>query len=166
MTWPLEKASVSHRLTFTSLSVRSGGPRLTLAGWWATRISATVRFYTATQPCSTRYGACVCKNVRMWNECECFPAFDLWTAPANTQLPAVVVCCVLTLMLNWCPCCGILHSSLISHSFLEGMNARKNDSLKQKSWITGSVWLCWAFDLLLLFVSFCTGNRAALIVLN
>lgn len=113
MTWPLENTSVSHRLTFTSLSVRSGGPRLTLAGWWATHISATVRFYTATQPFSTRYGVCVCKNVRMYNECECFTAFDLWTALANTQLSAVVVCRILTLMLNWgllSPYCKILQA--------------------------------------------------------
>ncbi len=96
MTWPLEKHlhTVSHRLTYTSLSVRSGGLRLTLAGWWATHISATVHFYMATPLCSTRYGTKMC-------DCECVTAFDLWTAPASTQLSAVVVYQILTLMLNW-----------------------------------------------------------------
>ncbi len=96
MTWPLEKTfhTVSHRLTYTSLSVRSGGLRLTLAGWWATHISATVHFYMATPLCSMRYGTKMC-------ECECVTAFDLGTAPANTQLPDVVVYQILTLTLNW-----------------------------------------------------------------
>lgn len=53
-----------------------------------------------------------------------------------------------------------------NNHFFRGVNASKNDYLKRTSWITGSVWLCCAFDLLLLFVSFCTDNRAAVTVLN
>lgn len=164
MSWPLEKASVSHRLTYTSLSVRSGGPRLTLAGWWATRISATVRFYTATQLCSTRYRACVCKM----RECE-------MSVSAFQHLTCGLLQLTLNYLLLWfavswhsCWTMSVLWNFTGSNiHFSRGMNARKNDSLKQNSWITGSVWLCWAFDLLLLFISFCTGNNKKVpIVLN
>ncbi len=96
--WHDPLKNVSHCLApfnlHISLSVRSGGLRLTLAGWWATHISATVHFYMATPLCSMRYGTKMC-------ECECVTAFDLWTAPANTQLPDVMVYQILTLTLNW-----------------------------------------------------------------